>query len=331
MKNKYVFVAIMLCCILLISGLLTGVYVNQNNASEEDDNFVIVTSFYPMYIATLNIVKDVPGVTLQSLSEPQTGCLHDFQLTPEDMKLLSTADVFIINGGGIEAFMEQIALAYPELVIIEASEGLDLLCEEDEQEEGYVHDNAESRDENLEEDEHSHKEHNHDVNAHVWMSVSCYRKQVESIAKKLMELNPANTVEFERNLAEYDGKLARLEEKQQEVATLLSNQSVILFHSAFEYVAEDYGICVEYCMDLDEERQVSAGEVAEVLSVINTKDVSCIFAEELYGKGMCETIQKEVDVAVIYLDPLTRGEYVADSYIEAMSRNMQLIKDAFTK
>jgi zinc transport system substrate-binding protein len=163
------------------------------------------------------------------------------------------------------------------------------------------------------------------------MSVSCYRKQVDSIAKKLMELNPAKAVEFERNLAEYDGKLDELEEKQQEVATLLSDQSVILFHPAFAYLAKEYGMNVEYCMDLDEERQVSAGEVAEVLSVIDTKDVSYIFAEELYGKGICETIQKEVDVAVIYLDPLTRGEYAADSYIEAMSRNMQLIKDAFTK
>lgn len=46
-----------------------------------------------MYIATLNIVDGVEGVRLENLSEPQTGCLHDFQLTPEDMKLLSTADV----------------------------------------------------------------------------------------------------------------------------------------------------------------------------------------------------------------------------------------------
>jgi zinc transport system substrate-binding protein len=82
-------------------------------------------------------------------------------------------------------------------------------------------------------------------------------------------------------------------------------------------------------MDLDEERQVSAGEVAKVLSVIETEAVSYIFAEELYGKAMCETIQKEADVTVIYLDPLNRGEYEADSYIDAMSRNIQLLKDAF--
>ena len=315
MKNKYVFVAIMLSCILLVSGVLTGIYVSQSNTLDKEEDFVVVTSFYPMYIATLNVVKDVPGITLQNLSEPQTGCLHDFQLTPEDMKLLSTADVFIINGGGIEVFMEQIAVAYPDLVIVEASEGIDLLCEEYEHEEENDHD----------------EEHNHDVNAHAWMSVSNYRRQVQNIAQRLMEEKPANSVEFERNLAEYDGKLVELEEKQQEIVANLRGQSAIMFHCAFDYVAEDYGIDVAYCMDLDEERQVSAGEVAEVLSIMETEGVSYIFAEELYGKAMCETIQNEADVTVIYLDPLTRGEYEADSYIEAMNRNIQRLKDSFTK
>ena len=316
MKNKYVFVAIMLSCILLISGAFTGIYVSQNQTSDKEEDFVIVTSFYPMYIAALNVVKDVPRVTLQNLSEPQTGCLHDFQLTPQDMKLLSTADVFIINGGGIEAFMEQIAEAYPELVIIEASEGIELLCEDHDHEEDHIDETEE--------------EHDHGVNAHAWMSVSCYRSQVNNITQGLMRENPANAVEYERNVAEYDGKLTKLEEQQQEITDLLKGQSVIMFHGAFDYVAEDYGMHVDYCMDLDEERQVSAGEVAKVLSVIETEGVSYIFAEELYGKGMCETIQKEADVTVMYLDPLNRGEYEADSYIKAMSRNIQLLKDAFS-
>lgn len=317
MKNKYVFVAIMLSCILLFSGILTGIYVSQSQIADADDDFVVVTSFYPMYIAALNVVKDVPGVTLKNLSEPQTGCLHDFQLTPQDMKLLSTADVFIINGGGIESFMEQIASAYPQLVIIEASEGIELLCEDHEHEENHTDETEE--------------EHDHGVNAHAWMSVSCYRRQVETIARNLMEINPANAVEYERNAAEYDGKLIELQEKQQEITEILRGQSAIMFHCAFDYVAKDYGMDVVYCMDLDEERQVSAGEVAEVLSVIETEDVPYIFAEELYGKNMCETVQKEADIIVIYLDPLSRGEYEADSYIEAMSRNIRLLKDAFSE
>lgn len=126
MKNKCKFVGIMFLCILIVCTLAVMAYEhtagmkgaaggssnasgNIKNTDEADDILTVVTSFYPMYIATLNIVDGVEGVRLENLSEPQTGCLHDFQLTPEDMKLLSTADVFVINGGGIESFMSDVA------------------------------------------------------------------------------------------------------------------------------------------------------------------------------------------------------------------------------
>ena len=92
----------------------------------------------------------------------------------------------------------------------------------------------------------------------------------------------------------------------------------------------DYNIEIAFSMDLDEERQISAGEVALVIEEIRNHDVQYIFAEELYAKDMCNLIQKEVDVKVIYLDPLTRGEYDADSYLEAMRKNIDYMKSAIT-
>ena len=86
------FVLVMLLSILVVSFGFTNMYVSQHQ-QEQDEEFVVVTSFYPMYIASMNVIGDTEGVTLKNLSEPQTGCLHDFQLTPADMKLLSTADV----------------------------------------------------------------------------------------------------------------------------------------------------------------------------------------------------------------------------------------------
>ena len=82
-------------------------------------------------------------------------------------------------------------------------------------------------------------------------------------------------------------------------------------------------------MDLDEERQVSAGEVADILSVIETEDVRVILAEELYGRDMGEMMEKETDVRVVYLDTMTRGEYDADSYLDGMRSNLELLIQAF--
>lgn len=327
MKNKYIFVFVMLLTILVVSFGFTNIYVSHNQQTE-DEEFVVVTSFYPMYIATMNVVGDTEGVTLKNLSEPQTGCLHDFQLTPADMKLLSTADVFIINGGGIESFMEEIAEQYPDLVVVDASEGIEFLCEE----EAHEHDHVEvekdlHHDEHIEE-LHDHEGHNHDINAHVWMSVDLYRKQVENIANGLAEIDEKNRESYLANAGVYDGKLEALQVEQKALLTLTQGKETIMFHCAFDYVAEEYGLDVAFCMDLDEERQVSAGEVAEVLEVIEEHGVKYIFAEELYGASMCEMIQKEADVKVIYLDTLNRGEYEADSYLEGMRNNLKLIYEA---
>ena len=56
---------------------------------------------------------------------------------------------------------------------------------------------------------------------------------------------------------------------------------MVLFHEAYEYVAHDYGMQVVYVMDLDEERQVSAGEVAEMLTAVRDGQVTAVLAEEL--------------------------------------------------
>ncbi len=300
-KNKYVFVLVMLVVITVVSGLLTNIYVRESGSKQEEQTLTVVTSFYPMYIAALNVIGDTDGVHLQNLSEPQTGCLHDFQLTPEDMKLLSKADVFIINGGGIESFMKDVAKSYPDLTIIEASEGIDLL--EDEGEE----------------------------NAHAWMSVATYEEQVNHIAEGLAAADEKHASDYQKHADAYVVKLDALKERQQKVAEKIKEQSVILFHEAYDYVADDYGLDVAYVLDLDEERQVSAGEVADVLAAVRDDHVKYILAEELYGKSMGDTVEKETDAKVIYLDALNRGDYDADSYIKGMSANIDLIEQYLTQ
>lgn len=300
-KNKYVFVLVMLVVITVVSGLLTNIYVRESGSKQEEQTLTVVTSFYPMYIAALNVIGNTDGVHLQNLSEPQTGCLHDFQLTPEDMKLLSKADVFIINGGGIESFMKDVAKSYPDLTIIEASEGIDLL--EDEGEE----------------------------NAHAWMSVATYEEQVNHIAEGLIAADEKHASDYQKHADAYVVKLDALKERQQKVAEKIKGQSVILFHEAYDYVADDYGLDVAYVLDLDEERQVSAGEVADVLAAVRDDHVKYILAEELYGKSMGDTVEKETDAKVIYLDALNRGDYDADSYIKGMSANIDLIEQYLTQ
>lgn len=366
MKNKCKFVGIMFLCILIVCTLAVMAYEHtagmkgtaggvsnssgiKKNTDEADDMLTVVTSFYPMYIAALNIVDGVEGVRLENLSEPQTGCLHDFQLTPEDMKLLSTADVFVINGGGIESFMSDVAKAYPKLDVVEACEDVALLSEDDaDSDHDHDHDaDAESdsdHDHDHEADTESDSDHEADIesdsthehdqgdeNAHAWMSVPRYRTMVQTIASRLAEKDAKHADEYYANAKAYDAKLAVLEEKINSLKSLTNGQNIIIFHEAYAYVADDFSMNACYLLDLDEERSVSAGEIKQVIGAIKDDGVSVILAEELYGKSMGDTVSRETDVHVIYIDPLNRGEYDKDSYLYGMEHNIELIKEAFTK
>lgn len=292
--KKYLFVCGLLLSILILSLGITAVYVNQTKEKEED--FTIVTSFYPMYIAAQNITDGVEGVHLLSLSEPQTGCLHDFQLTPEDMKQLSTADVFVVNGAGVESFLEEVAQAYPKLHMITACEYIELLQDGEE------------------------------ANGHAWMDVSRYQDMVMTIAEGLSEADPAHGRDYKNNASVYGESLALLARQAESLRKNRQGQKVILLHEAFAYLAETLGMQVCYVMDLDEERQISAGEVADVVALIQREQVTALFAEERHGKEMAETLKEETGINIIYLDPLNRGDYEKDSYLKNMEHNLKLLR-----
>ena len=329
MKNKYVFTAVLLVMILFVGSVLTMAYVRAEQKKEQakDEDLLVVTSFYPMYVAAENVIGDVEGVTLENLSEPQTGCLHDYQLTAADMKLLSKADVFIVNGGGIESFLSDVAESYPDLKTVQACDGIDLL--ESAEGTGESHNDLSSN-EDADHDDHDHSEHSHgDENAHVWMNLADYQIQVQNICNGLSEADSAHAEQYAKNAQTYQGKVQELQQEAAELASQIASQPVVIFHEAYEYIVQEYGLQLAGEMNLDEERQVSAGEVADILHSIEDNHVSVVLAEELYGTDMGEMVAKQSGVKVVYLDTLTRGDYSADSYLEGMRSNIEQLKEAF--
>lgn len=314
MKTR-TYVALMLTVILILSVGLTALYVHmeQKTTDKEDATVSIVTSFYPLYTLALNLTKDVPTVQVVNMSEPQTGCLHDYQMTPEDMRLLSTADIFLVNGGGIESFLPDVQEEYKDLNIITATSKLDLISEGDKHEED------------------GHQEDEHGLNAHAWMSVTNYRMMVQYVAEELAKVDSDHAKEYMANAQVYDTKLAQLSLTEEQLKKQLNEARVpvVIFHEAFAYLANELGWDVKYCLDLDEERQLSAGEVAETLDMIHGTGTRFILAEATYGSDMGKTAEEETDAIVFYLNPLTRaGDYKgdpADYYLVEMQKNLQLI------
>lgn len=298
------FLAVLLSvAILLLSGCVSS-------SKKDGDGTVIAVSFYPVYIFTLNLVDGIEDVRVERMAEQNTGCLHDYTLTARDARLLSDADVFVINGAGMETFLQDIDETVENISIIDSSVGIELLCEEN-----HHH----------EESEHSH---NHGENAHIWMSVKNAKKQILNIKNGLLENLPQYESEINDNYKVYLEKLNVLEKEMQENRESLKNKNVITFHGAYEYLAEDMGFNISATIESDEGGEPSAKKLAVLCGEIVGNDVKALFVEPDYNGSSAQIISNETGVKIYVLNPVISGENVLTAYEDTMMNNIEIIKKA---
>ena len=284
--------------------LLTGCNnsAESNNSIESNNKLTIVTSFYPMYISTLNIVKDIPDVEVINMTAPQTGCLHDYSLSTKDLKTLSSADIFVINGAGMESFLDDVIDEYSDLKIIEASNGISLIEDTD-----------------------------HDVNPHVWVSISKNIEEVSNIAKELSAFDPNHASEYEANADAYIAKLENLRTEMHAALDNVNNKDIITFHEAFPYFAEEFNLNIAGVIEVEPDSEPSAKEVENIISIINEKNIKALFTEPQYSSKIADTIAKETGASIYTLDPIVTGdanEDAYDDYIVKMQENLNTLKEA---
>lgn len=307
-----------LTIIIVTSMFLTGCNnsAKSNNSTEPNNKLTIVTSFYPMYISTLNIVKDIPNVEVINMTAPQTGCLHDYSLSTKDLKTLSSADIFVINGAGMESFLDDVIDEYSDLKIIEASKGIDLI--EDTEHDDHTED-------------HDHEDHDHDVNPHVWVSISKNIEEVSNIAEELSSLDPNHANEYQDNANEYIAKLENLKTEMHSTLDNIAHKDIITFHEAFPYFAEEFGLNIVGVIEIEPDSEPSAKEVENIISIINEKNIKALFTEPQYSSKIADTIAKETGASIYTLDPIVTGdsnEKAYNDYIIKMQENLNTLKEA---
>ncbi|MBP1763844.1 MAG: metal transporter substrate-binding protein [Firmicutes bacterium] len=295
--------------LLIGSVLLTGCG-SQNKTSERSVNsnaegkkkFVVVTSFYPVYIATINVTRDVPGVEVINMTKPQTGCLHDYQLTPEDLKTLERANAFVINGAGMEAFLDKTLQQQPQLKVIDASKDIPLLTDQ-----------------------------TGEQNPHVWVSITNHILQVQNIAGQLATLDSANAGQYKKNAEEYNNRLAVLRDSLQKTVSGVSQRDIITFHEAFPYFAKEFNLTIVAVIEREPGTDPSPKELAETIETVKASRIKALFAEPQYSTKAAQTIARETGAKIYTLDPIVTGEAkpgAYDDYIRAMEKNAKTLREA---
>lgn len=301
---------ILLC--LLICTLLCPV------AAGAEEPFRVVTSFYPVYVLAANVVEGIEDVTLSNLTAPEIGCLHDYQLLPGDLRALSEASAFVINGAGMEQFMDKVIAQYGTMPIIDSSAGISLLYGE------HAHHH-----EGEEEEEPGHGDEV--ANPHIWLDPRNAAIQVRNIGEGLAAADPAHAAQYRENAGAYAAKLEALYTELQQELEDLTERRLVTFHDAFPYFANAFGFDILATMALEAEEQPSTRELAEMVDLVRDQDVHALFAEPQYDRRAADVIAVETGAQVYVLDPVVTGELEADAYETTMRQNAQTLKEALAQ
>lgn len=264
----------------------------------------IVTSFYPIYLFTLNLTYGLPDVAVHNLAAPGTGCLHDYQLSTGDMKALSGADAFLINGAGMEGYLTFVFEALPDLPVTDAAAGIDLLPDESGETE---------------------------YNAHVWLDAKNAQVMTANLANGLMASLPRYADAIAANRDAYIARLAALDEELTAALADVPRKDIVTFHEAFPYFAKAYGLNVAAVVSSEAEDALSAYQLSQLIRTVQQLGNPPLFTEPQYSALAAQTVAAETGAGIYQLDPCVTGPddgLPLTYYEDVMRENLRVLLNA---
>ncbi len=261
----------------------------------------VVCSFYPVRVLAENVLADVPEVRLETLAPAGTGCLHDFQLLPGDLRALDGAACLIINGAGMEdQFLPLLRREMPALPLVDCSAGI-ALTEDD-----------------------------HGVNPHVWLNALNAGQMALNMGEGLAALLPESAEKITANAAAFAARMQALHDELTAELAGLASRDIVTFHEAYPYFAAEFGLNVVASVTVEPDEAPSPRMIAETVERIRAYPRCPLFSEPGAATDALSVIARETGQPVYELSPITDGNGAADDYEAAMRRNADTLKQALS-
>jgi zinc/manganese transport system substrate-binding protein len=288
--------------------LLAAVLLLLLSPSPEAKTLDVVASFSVLG----EIVKEVAGdkAEVHTLVGPD-GDAHTFEPTPNDAKTVATADLVIVNGLGLEKWMERLieAAGYKGTVAV-ASEGV--------RSRDMVEDGASVTD------------------PHAWQNIANGRLYVRNIAKALAAADPAEADYFNARAKSYDATLSALDGwVRQEIAQVpAAKRRVITTHDAFGYFGAAYGVAFLAPEGISTDAEPSAGDLAKLIDQIKREKIKALFLENISSPQLMQTISQETGVPLggaLFSDALSEPSGPASTYVDMFKNNLPKLVEGMQK
>lgn len=288
--------------ITIIALMIVGLFLLglTGKKSEENNKKRILTSFYPIYVMTLNITDGVENVETSNMAENFFGCIHDYTLTTDDLKKVENANIFIQSGKGLEPFTEKVIQGNKNIQIISCANDIEDLIENDEGEQ----------------------------NAHTWLSIKNYKEEVKEIAEQLSKNDIKNEKKYQAKLKKYISKLDELELQYKDLKSKIikNNQKAICLDESLEYILKENGI-EETTIETDHEQSsLSAEQVKEIIEKMKNEKINSIFIAKNNNTKTAELLAKETGAKIYKLNSGMSGKADKDDYLNIMKENFEVLK-----
>lgn len=281
---------------ILVFALLIGMLSGCGAQTETAD---IAATTLPVYQFTQMLCQDT-GLTVTRLVTESVSCLHDYSLNVNQVKAVESADLVVINGAGLEDFMDDL-LADKD--VIDSSEGINLLES--------CHD-------------HEHEGHSHETDPHIWLSMANATMMARNIYNGLCEAYPDHADMFKANMDKLMEKLRQLEKYGRAQLGNLSCKEIITFHDGFAYLATEFDLTILAAVEEESGSEVSSEKLIELIELVREHNLIAIFMEENGSDAAAKTISAETGVNLYILNMAMAG----NDYFEAMYHNIDTLREA---
>ena len=231
-----------------------------------DDRVRVETTF-----STLNsFVVGVGGdhVVVHNLV-PVGASPEEYQPTPQDVAKLHDAQIAVVNGNGIDAWVERIirSSGNSTLRVVTCTDGLPTIG----------------------------------GNPHMWMDPQLAKRYVASIQTALAQIDPAHAADYAHNARVYDRKLDALTTSiATQIATIPPQQRLmIVYHDAWPYYAKRFNLQIVGALVPAPGQEPNPGDLARLVALARARNVRAIFAEPEYSAKLAHSIAADAHIAIV--------------------------------
>jgi zinc/manganese transport system substrate-binding protein len=283
--------------------LICLMLVTSAAPARAQDRLNVVASFSILGDFVRNVGGERVGVTTLVGAD---GDVHVYTPAPADAKKIADAKLVVINGLGLEGWLPRLVQSSGgKATMVTASQGI------------------------------TPRKLGSDADPHAWQSVANAKIYVANIRDALVAADPADAEVYRANAERYLAKLDALDREVREAIAQIpeARRQVISTHDAFGYFAAAYGITFIAPQGVSTESEVSARDIARIITQVRTAKIPAVFLENISDPRLMRRISTETGARIggtLFSDSLTGEKGDAPTYIDMVRHNIKALTSALT-